>query len=125
TFIAKLAVEAFDERVLDGPPGFNELQPDAAIVGPRIKGAADKLWTVVQEQRHGTASERTKSLQHAGDADAGNRSGHFDRDAFAGEVIDAIDGPKGASVRQGIRREVHRPALVYPSRDREWLPLPP
>src|SRR6185312_5643488 len=50
TFIAKLAVEALDVRVLDWLARPNEGQRDAAGVGPRIERGAGKLRPIVPSE---------------------------------------------------------------------------
>ena len=47
-FVAELAVEAFDVRVLNRPAGSNEAQRDAGGVGPRVERAARKLRPIVR-----------------------------------------------------------------------------
>ena len=50
TFATELAVEALDERVLDRFAGSDELQRDAALVGPDIEGPSGELRPVVHPE---------------------------------------------------------------------------
>ena len=51
TFVAKRAVEALNEGVLRRLAGLDELQRDAVVVGPGIKGATDELGSVIDHDR--------------------------------------------------------------------------
>jgi hypothetical protein len=53
-FVPELAVEAFDEGVLDGLAGSDELNPDLGMVGPLVEGAAGELGTVVAYNANGS-----------------------------------------------------------------------
>ncbi len=47
TFIAKLAVEALDKRILHWLPRLNEVQLHAVLDGPGIQGGPGEFWAVV------------------------------------------------------------------------------
>ena len=47
TFIAKLAVEALDKRILHRFPRLNEVQVHAVLDGPGIQGGPGEFWPVV------------------------------------------------------------------------------
>ena len=63
--VAKLAVEAFDVRVLDRLARSNEAQRDAARVGPRVERAAGKLRPVVDDDRLRQADRGVQAIEHA------------------------------------------------------------
>lgn len=51
TFIAKLAVEALDKRILHRFPRLNEVQVHAVLGSPGIQGGPGEFGAVVQDQR--------------------------------------------------------------------------
>ena len=54
--VSVLAVEAFDERVLNRLSRLDEAELDAAIGRPCVSGTASKFTAVVQRQTHGLAA---------------------------------------------------------------------
>ena len=55
-FVAKLAVEAFHEGVLNGLAGLDEVQPDVVAVGPRL---ADQLRSIIDDDGSGQGQIET------------------------------------------------------------------
>lgn len=66
-FLAKLAVEAFDEGVLHWLAGFDEPQPHAVFIGPKIKVAGDELGPLVYPDRLGIPDLTADQLERSDD----------------------------------------------------------
>ena len=74
TFVAQLAVEAFDEGILHRSARPNEIETDVVGIGPRIHRAADELAAVVDGNGQRGGSLLQYEAERRGDLDAGERS---------------------------------------------------
>jgi hypothetical protein len=99
-------------------------------VRPRIERASGKLRPVVDDDGLRQSDLGVQAVEHACDAESGERAVHFDRDALPREIVHDVQRPE-ASVGQGIDREIHRPPFLSLARRRQGhalrsrQPLPP
>ena len=67
----------------------------------------------------------SQAIEHAGDAQAGQRPIDLDRDALPGEIVHDVQRAEAAPVRQRVDREIHRPPLQPLARRRQRHALGP
>ncbi len=108
--VAKSAVEALGEAVLDRLARPNEAQLDAVQVGPLIECLARALGAIVEDQavRVSTAL-LSHSVEHSRRTLARQRSVELDRRAFPSGIIDHVQHARDAARGQGVAHEIHRP----------------
>lgn len=92
--VPKLAVEALDEGVVGGLPRPDEAQLDATGVGPRVECAAAEFGPIVHHENLRQADGLGEPIEHADDAQTGQRPIDFDRDTFLREVVDDVQRAK-------------------------------
>jgi len=111
-FVSKLAVEAFDERVVVGLARPNKVELDACAVRPRVHDIPCELRAVVAPNRANLASQLGQSLEHLRNACCSDAEVDFDRQALVGEVVDDRKHLKPASALNPVPNEVDRPHLI-------------
>ena len=85
---------------------------DAGVSEPGEDRVADELRTVVGAQETRCAVLGDESGQNLDHAARANGSGHVDRQAFAGELIDHRQALDLLAARAGVEREVVGPDVV-------------
>ena len=114
--VAKTAVEALDEGVLDGLAGVDELQLDLLLIGPVIEHPARQFRSVVEHLDHAYPWKRGSDLDGCG---------------FAGAGIEDRQHPQPAPRGQGVTDEVETLAVIrtgaddgaHPTPDRQAFPF--
>jgi chromate transporter len=81
-FIAKLAVERFDVRILRRLARLNQFQRHAVRIRPLVERPARKFRSLVGSQRFGIAPETCCSVQRSRDVQAGDAVVHDDIDSL-------------------------------------------
>jgi hypothetical protein len=72
------------------------------------------LWDQAEDALRATqqADGLGESVEDADEAQAWQRPIDLDRDEFPREVVDDIQGPEAAAVRERVHHEIHRSALA-------------
>src|ERR1700676_2024269 len=111
-FITESAVEAFDERILDGLAWLDEAELHALLVGPLVEHAARELRPVVQLDLLRCPALHHDPAQDACHPPGWERGVDLDRQTLAGEDVDDGQQPDPPAPGQRVADEVPRPALV-------------
>lgn len=111
-FVADLAVERFDVRVLRWLAGLDEMQVNAALCSPTQHRMARKFGTVIKANRFGQPSLEGQSFEYANDVRAAKGVRNLQRQAFPCEIIAHVERAKCSARCESIVHEVNRPAFV-------------
>ncbi len=94
-------VEAFDNRVLHRATGIDEPDPNAVLIRPLIERAPGEFGAVVAHDFVRLPMDGGGRVQRA-----------LDGAILARQVIDDIEGAKGAATGERVSHEIHRPPLI-------------
>src|SRR5712691_1538903 len=100
------AIESFDKAILHRFAWFDELQSYAVLLRPISEGQSNELRTVVCSELEGIAADSGYPFKLAHHALGCQTEVHRDRQRFAIEVINDIEGTEASSVPQRITHEV-------------------
>src|SRR5437870_798842 len=89
---AVTAIEPFDETVLHRLAWFDELQSHAVLLGPLSQRQRDELGTIIQSELERVAADSGYLVKLAHDPCGRQVEVNDDRQRFAIEVIDYIEG---------------------------------
>src|SRR5216683_7166288 len=112
SLLAQPAVEALDEGVLDRFSRLDELQLNAALVGPLIEYAAGKFRPVVALNHCRQSAPATQPFQYSLHPLAGEREVDLDGQTLPTPFIDHRQRAKASSIEQPVVNEVERPRLI-------------
>ena len=112
--VSETSVKAFDAPVLHRAAGFDEMEIDAVIRGPKQHLVAGKFSTVIGFDRFGKTSNFCKLRENSSNSLAGKREIDFDSDALSAEIIDDGQSTKSPASAQRVVDEIDRPPLVWP-----------
>ena len=87
TFVAEGSVEALHKRVLGWLAGLNEVQANAASVGPTVQSMADELRPVVRDDDFGQPTLLDELLEHSSHTSSRKRPVDFDGQTLAAELV--------------------------------------
>ena len=94
TFVAELAVEAFDMGVLGGFSRGDEAVIHLPLMRPAVQGEPGKLRAVVGEQALRSPAQFDQPVEHADNAVARQRGVSLDPQALTGVVVDDREHPQ-------------------------------
>src|SRR6266446_8127676 len=103
--LAVAAIESFNETILHRLARFDELKHHSVLFGPVSQSQGDKLRTVVCSELEGIAAMSGYPFKLAHHPLSGQTEVHRDRQRFAIEVIDDIEGTEATTVPQRIAHE--------------------
>src|SRR5437588_5596290 len=103
---AVTAIEPFDKAILHRLARFDELQGHTMLFGPVSQGHGDELWTVVCSELERVAAQRGYLVKLAHDPRGWQVEVNDDRQRFAIEVINHIEGAKARALPERIAHEV-------------------
>ena len=115
--VSELSVEGFNERVLDGLAGIDEMQVDSVLLSPLLCVLAPEFRSVVNDNFAGLSEGPDQSVKGSGDARSRKAEVSLNAQAFAGEIVHYVKRAKPTAGIQTVAHKVHRPALVHPGRD--------
>jgi hypothetical protein len=117
-FVAKTAIERFNERVLCGLSRLDKVQPNLAIARPARHGDARQFCSIVHYDGLRISSHRADRIKDASDSTAAKRRINLDRKALAGEVVDDIERPDSTTRFKAVVDKVERPTFIESSDNR-------
>lgn len=112
TLVPERAVERLDERVVGRTTRAREVERDPLLVGPPVKSSTAELTAVIRPYTFGDAMTGRELLQDGDDPLTLDALVGVDRQAFPRVLIDDRKGPEAPTVKECIRNEIHRPAIV-------------
>jgi hypothetical protein len=112
-FVAKSPVKTLDESVLRWLPGLNEMQANLAIASPACHRDRCQLCAIVHDDGLRIAANFANRIENAGNASPRERGVDFNRQAFAGEIVDDIERSDAAPRFEAIVDKVKGPAFVH------------
>src|SRR5882757_3101042 len=98
--LAVATIESFNESILHRLPRFDELEHYVVLLGPFSQRQRDELWTVVCSELEGIAADRGYPFKLAHHPLGRQAEVHHDRQCFAIEVINDIEGAKATTIPQ-------------------------
>src|SRR5258708_32043284 len=104
--LAVAAIESFDKAILHRFAWFDELERNTMLFGPLRQSQRDELWTVVCSELEGIAADSGYPFKLAHHSLGRQAEVDFDRQRFAIEVVDDIEGTEPPTVPQCIAHEV-------------------
>jgi hypothetical protein len=110
--VAEAAIEALDEGVLRRGAGLDEVQCDAALVGPLVEGVGDELRAVVDHDGRRQAAGSGELVEESGDALTRDRRVDEDAGRDTIELVEDVERAEAAAGGQVVADEVHRPLLA-------------
>jgi hypothetical protein len=102
----------FGQALPCGLAGANEGEGDALLTGPGVEDPAGEFRAIVDDDDLGFAAQFDEAFEDAHDPCAGQGDIDLEGEAFAGEVIDDVEGPEGPAAGEGVGGEVHGPAGI-------------
>src|SRR5213075_1657807 len=96
------AIEPFDKAILHRLTWFDELQSHAVLLGPLRQSQRDELGTIVQSELERVAADSGYLFKLAHDPRGRQVEVNDDRQRFAIEVIDYIEGAKARALPERI-----------------------
>lgn len=117
--VAKRAIAALDEDVLDGLARTDELQRHAAFVRPAVQRLPGESGAIVTHDAPWKPAHSGQPCEHLGEAQGRQRVRDHDGQALARELVDQREAPKWPAFGQGIGNKVHAPALRCARRGRQ------
>ena len=116
--VAHLAVEGLHEGVLDGFARFDEVQLDAALVGPLVQSAAGEFGAVVDDDDLGQSVDLSRLVESSGHAESRDGGVDLDGGALACAVVDDVQRSHALARAQAVAHEVHGPSAMRTVRQR-------
>src|SRR5258708_11368483 len=104
--LAVAAIESFNEAILHRFARFDELERYAMILGPFSQRQGDKLRTVVCSELEGIAADSGYPFKLAHHPLGRQAEVDFDRQRFAIEGVDDIEGAKATTRPQHLAHDV-------------------
>ena len=120
--IAELAVEALVVAVLPGFARIDVRGVDARVGEPGEDRVADELRAVVRAQETRCAARRDEPGQNLDHTARANGTGHVNRQALAGELIDHRQALDLLAARAGVEHEVVGPDVIGAERGQRPRP---
>src|SRR5260370_10645630 len=111
--LAVAAIESFNESILHRFARFDELTHHAVLFGPFSQGQRDELRTVVCSKLEARAADSGYPFKLRHHPLGSQAKIHRDRQRFALEVINHIEGAKATAFPQRIAHEVCCPTFVH------------
>lgn len=105
-FVAELAVERFDVRILRRLASLNQFQGDAVCRRPLFKREARKFGSLVCSRRLGIATEASSTVQCQSDIQAGDALVDDDVDSLSREIVDDGQALQAPAVGKRILHEI-------------------
>ena len=120
--VAQPTVERLDQPVLRGLSRPDEIELDAASIGPLVERLGRELGAVVDGDRLAAARAMRRPVQGVDDARPVRRSWPPEH-TLATPLIDHRQHPKRAAVEHLVVDKVHAPVLIRPGRRRRRAAL--
>ena len=93
-----------------------KMRVGAVEPAPVSDGVSDELGAVVEAHVDRRTALGGEAVEHGDDAVGVDGTVDFDRQGFAGELVDHVQHLQGAAIGGGVELEVHRPDHVRPDR---------
>src|SRR5215468_206446 len=105
--VTELAVERFDEGIVDRFTGSDEMQLNAILGRPRVERAAGKFGSVVDDDLLREWSHGSDPIEDPGNTLTREPVIDFDRQTLPAAIVDEIECAKRTSVGERVAHEVH------------------